>query len=230
MSEINGNKARSLSVANLQRVYTIVVSLAITESLRRWLTAYGDTGQLPTMASTVAVISLLFTVVPFYHGANRYLEATYVTNERKSKHGTLMLDFLALFFEGIIFFVLAMLIGKTDVFFTILGGLFIFDALWVWFTDLTLVNQSDKVPNFYKWASINVISACGIFISIWSNLLNLSFWRFENAQVIAVGGIAVLRTIYDYKSVWKFYYPPVDQELLPAPRPAPIPKGSQSRE
>jgi len=124
-------KAREMSISNLQRLYTVVMSLAIAESLRRLLSGYGDTGQPPDFASAVAVFSLLITAIPFYHGANRYLEATYITGERKTKSQSLVFDFIALFLEGLIFFMLAVVIKNTPVFYTTLAILFIFDSIWV---------------------------------------------------------------------------------------------------
>lgn len=219
------DKARERSVSNLQRLYTVVISLAITEGLRRLLSDFSNTGTLPDMYSTIAFFSLLVTIIPFYHGANRYLDATYVTGERTAKSEALMLDFIAIFFEGIVFFILAIMIQNIKIFFTILASLYIFDALWVGLTQLTATSDSGKSPNIRIWSAINILAAIFLFVSIWSNLLNWDFWPTQKIQIIAVGGVAILRTVYDYYSVWNFYYPPTDRNkyVVPAPRPAPIP-------
>ena len=104
----NLREARKRSVDNLQRLYTVVISLAVAESLRRLL---GDTPPetIADYKQWLMFASLIFTVVPFYHGANRYLDATYVTGERSAKPIALMVDFVMLFLEGLLFFGLAML-------------------------------------------------------------------------------------------------------------------------
>ena len=97
-SKPNFPEARKRSVDNLQRLYTVVVSLAVAEGLKHLLIP--KTGVPITSTDWLLFSSLLATVVPFYHGANRYLDATYVTNERKAKHNVLILDFLVLFVEA----------------------------------------------------------------------------------------------------------------------------------
>lgn len=214
-------ESRKRSVDNLQRVYTVVISLAITESLRRLLSDFGDNGQLPEYASVVAVISLIFTIIPFYHGANRYLDSTYVTGERLAKSGALMLDFVAIFIEGVTFFILSLLIKSTIIFFTVLAALFLFDSFWVWLTRLTSNSEVDKGLEYKLWATINIVSALFLLVSFWSNVFNWSFWTSPMVQVSAAGITAITRTIFDYVTVWNFYYPPPDKKyIMPIPRPA----------
>src|SRR6476661_3705790 len=80
---------RTRSVDNLQRLYTVVISLALTEYLRRLLTQSAEANEATGYNGWLMFVSLIFTVVPFYHGANRYLDATYVTGERAAKPGAL---------------------------------------------------------------------------------------------------------------------------------------------
>lgn len=115
------------------------------------------------------------------------------------------------------------------VFYTLLAFLFIYDAVWVGFTNLTATGADDRVPQYTKWATVNLISSLAIILFIWSNLLNWEFWPQLFIKRISVVIVAVVGTIYDYKSVWYFYYPKKKQNLqeydnIPAPRPAPPPK------
>jgi len=215
--------ARTRSIDNLQRLYTVVVSLAITESLRRLFL----TSQSLTLESAIAVLSLIVTIIPFYHGANRYLDATYVTGERSEpRSGALMFDFIAIFSEALVFFILAVLIADAKTFFSILAGLFMLDAIWVWLTKLYGPTRETYIgPSYTRWAIVNIIFGIFILISIWSNLLNWSFWKSEIVQLIALGFLSILRTILDYGQVWKFYYPLQKgvRDVIPAPLPAPVP-------
>jgi hypothetical protein len=216
-----GDVPRTRSVDNLQRLYTLVVGLALTESLRRLL---ATPPSIP-LADAVAVIALVFTIVPFYHGANRYLDATYVTGERSARSGALMLDFIAIFIEGLLFFVLAVFVSNTSVFFTILAGLLLLDTVWVGLTKLTSTSEPEEGPSYTKWATANLIAAVAILVSVWSNLLNWEFWPTEVVRSVALVAIAIIRSAMDYLFVWKFYFPPPanSHQLIPAPWPARVP-------
>jgi len=213
--------ARTRSVDNLQRLYTVVISLAITEALRRIAAP-----PTPTYNSWLILLSLIATVVPFYHGANRYLDSTYVTGERAALHFALMIDFLFLFFEGLLFFVLAMNSGSREAFYTWLAGLFVFDIVWVSFAHMAALREGEADPGFYRWAMMNVIATIALLLFLWSNLLKWEFWPTDLTKNIALCAVVFLRTVYDYKNVWSFYYPRAQDrpyDRLVAPRPAPAP-------
>jgi hypothetical protein len=222
------DKARTRSVDNLQRLYTVVVSLAVTESLRRLLTPLVTPNmEPPGYDSWMMFVSFLVTVVPFYHGANRYLDATYVTGERRATTHALMIDFIALFLEGLLLFGCAMLVGNAKGFYTLLGCIFVFDAIWVGFTRLTVLVEDGERPSYKIWAGVNLAAAAALFVSFWSNILRWDFWSSALAANLAALGIAIGRTVYDYVSVWSFYYPDDAKSgagLIPAPLPAPPPQ------
>jgi hypothetical protein len=205
------NRARELSVNNLQRLYAIVMSLSIAESLRRLLSDLGDKGILPELGASVAVFSLLVTAIPYYHGANRYLEATYITGERQAKSQTLIFDFLALFIEGLIFFTLAVVIKNISIFFTLLAILYIYDSLWVGITHLTTIKEQ-RPANIRSWMLANFVAAIMLLIFVWSNLFNQAFWSSNFALILALGATALIRTMYDYYSTWDFYFPQSTKE------------------
>lgn len=96
-------KARERSVNNLQRLYAIVVSLSIAYTLKgliEVISASGLTNIVEYYNELFMFISFIFIVIPFFHGANRYLDATYVTGERNATHYGLLVDFIALFCRG----------------------------------------------------------------------------------------------------------------------------------
>ena len=191
------DKARTRSVDNLQRLYTVVVSLAVTESLKGLLSNVSSRGVLPTYDRWLMFVSLIVTVIPFYHGANRYLDATYVTGERSARYSALMPDFIALFTEGLLLFVLAMVSNNENIFYTALAGLLILDTIWVGTTNLTASTESDKVPRFVIWALINVIAACLLCLFVWSHLFDIPIWKSLIARSIALMVVVMLRTVID---------------------------------
>jgi hypothetical protein len=200
------DKARELSVVNLQRLYAIVMSLAIAESLRRLLSDYGNSGSLPAFASSVAVVSLLITAVPYFHGANRYLEAMYITGESQVNSGTLMVDFVALFVEGLIFFVLAVVIDQTRVFVTILALLFLFSSVWIGVRYVAAI-KGRKPPVIVSWPIANLVAAICLLTLVWSELPRWSPWPPAIFMSVALGVTSLARTVYDYYSGWDFYMP-----------------------
>ena len=201
------DKARELSISNLQRLYAMVMSLAVAESLRRLLSDYGDKGELPEFASIVAVFSLLITAIPYFHSANRFLEATYITGEHQVKSVTLMFDFVQLFVEGIIFFVLAVVIKRPQVFFTTLAILFVSSSVWIVVRYLTTTKEN-KPPIIWSWPFANFMAAICLLILVWPNLLGWNPWPSSTAMSVALGATALIRTVYDYYSSWDFYLPP----------------------
>ena len=205
-------EGRKRSVDNLQRLYSVVVSLAVTEMLRRVLV--GSSSALTPDLSKISVeqwlmmVSFLFTIVPFYHGANRYLDATYITGERKAQRSALLIDFVFLFIEGVLFFVLAEFIGDQRAFYSTLAALLALDAIWVGLStklwSLPSAGGADTSDTrYWPWAIMNVLAVTIIWVSARSNL-----WPDTTVQSITLAGCAILRTVFDYILVFRFYYPP----------------------
>lgn len=216
--------ARKRSIDNLQRIYTFVVSLAVAESLRRTLLTPANTVELVWSNKWLMCISLIVTLVPFYHGANRYLDATYVTEEmRATSRYALMVDFFALFLHGLLLFGLALYVNNPDYhpFYTGLGIVLVIDAIWVFFTSLVTEeirdqtiqqssdqNQKSSKPKYYAWGIINLITAAILFTSTWSAL-----WPEGMVRNHALAAIVIVRTVVDYWLSFDFYYPPVPDSV-----------------
>jgi uncharacterized membrane protein YbaN (DUF454 family) len=220
-AEVNDRmeKARERSVNNLQRLYTVVISLAITVSLKNLFEDVFGYGPHPGRGLLVfsgyyehllRFISFIVTVVPFFHGANRYLDETYVTGESKARRYALLIDFIALFLEGLGIFVLAMYARIDNNFYAVLTGVLLFDIVWVLSTYITA--EGDK-PKIKWWAVVNILTVFAIFIFLWSSL-----WPNETVRSWMLMFICVVRTALDYMLVWPLYYP--DYTEIPAPYPA----------
>lgn len=217
---IDFTEGRKRSVDNLQRLYSVVISLAVTEMLRRVLLA-NTSNTVPDLSKValeqwLMLISFLFTVVPFYHGASRYLDATYITKERFAPRAALLIDFIFLFVEGVLFFVLAEFIGNQQAFYSTLAILLALDAIWVGLsTKLWSISPEDHEDprsssrtRYWPWAIVNVIALVAIWVSARTNI-----WLDGPTQSISLAGITVLRTILDYVLVFRFYYPPDYSEI-----------------
>ena len=214
------NEARKRSVDNLQRLFTVVISLALTGALSNVFSGYlKNNGGFPTIIELLPVLGLIITIIPFYHGANRYLDSTYVTGERTAKQWALIIDFVALFVEGLAFFIISMFISKQAIFYFSMGLLLIFDFIWIQITKWMASSATDYGAKYIAWATANFAAAGFLILFSCTNMVN------------SVSGMAWLtfiilfiRTAIDYITVWDFYYPPdKDKYIMPVPRPA-IPK------
>lgn len=202
--------ARKRSVDNLQRLYTFVISLAVAESLRRTLLSATGTAEFVWSNKWLMSLSLIVTVIPFYHGANRYLDATYVTDERAAKRYGLMIDFFFFFIHAFGMFILALLITNDPTliatndtyFFYGLAALLALDVVWVTVALFAITDRSAhaelpyKELPYYVWAPINLVAVIIMYFLIrkmlWDWLLLLLF----------------LRSVVDYILAHEFYYPP----------------------
>ena len=203
-------EARKRSVDNLQRLYAFVVGLAVTESLRRVLAGLGPNGQLPDLDKVLMVWSLMLTIVPFYHGSNRYLDYTYVTGERSGARSSLMFDFIMTFCEGLFFFVLALLTFDENLFYFVLAGLLVFDAFWASTTNLAAPRanwRESSIPNVNRWAIMNLACAIVLAVVVWSGNLVGQGWSAVISKSILLSATVMVRTVLDYKLLWSFYYP-----------------------
>lgn len=209
-------KARERSVNNLQRLYTVVISLAITVSLKNLFEDVFGYETTPGKGilnfpgyceHLLRFISFIFTVVPFFHGANMYLDETYVTVKSKARRYALLIDFVAFFLEGLGIFVLAMYARIDNNFYAIMSGVLLFDIVWVLSTYITA--EGDK-PKIKWWAVVNIITVFTIFIFLWSSL-----WPNDVLKSWMLMFICVVRTALDYILVWPLYYPEI-----PVPFPA----------
>jgi len=203
-------QARTRSVDNLQRLYTFVVSLAFAESLRRSLLTTTNNVDLSTSNSGkwMMCAGLIITAIPFYHGANRYLDATYVTGERSSKTRlSLMIDFFFVFLQALLMFTLALLItagapeDETNhkLFYWGLAALLSIDILWILITRKTTDDAPSppKTIQFRKWAILNIFAA----------LIILLFVYFAKWECLLL--LLMVRTAVDYLIAHDFYYPPI---------------------
>ena len=199
------SEAQKRSVDNLQRLYAIVVSLAMAEVLTHVFNRH-------TAVSIFEAAVFLSIVVPFYHGAHRYLDDTYVLGLRSAKSFALILDFWGLFIEALLLFLLALLV-ESEWFFIILLVLLLWDTCWVGLTQLTaastpLSNEVYKKPFHYAWwAILNGITIVLVFFTVFSRLISVALWNTDNLRIGAACGLVVVRTVLDYILVWDFYYP-----------------------
>lgn len=197
------------SVDSLERIYSVVVALAVTIAIQRFL--FNSDGRLrpwegPDGAHVYfelspSIIAFVLTIVPFYHGMNRHLDQIYI--ERvvpDGKEGFLLLDFVAFFLESCLLVAFASLVAHGDAAFVVLIILFAGDLIWA--AVAHGIHYGEWKLTTLRWSAINFIAVVILLVVYYSNV-------FESGAVRswALCGTVILRTVADYVFCWRFYFP-----------------------
>ena len=98
------------TVDNLQRIFSIVLALALAEALKQFV---ADKATRPEDRAIhwdrlMALIAFLLLLIPFYHGMGRYYFEVYHTKDLPRPYSLhLMIDSLAFTVEATLFFVMS---------------------------------------------------------------------------------------------------------------------------
>lgn len=201
---MTSEKTIERSIDTLQRVYAIIIALAVNEGIKRTFLK-GGAGELElTKAHIPEFIAFIFTSVPFVHGMNRHLDNTLTLIRKKEKRkwfGVLIMDFSVFMFESCLIFLLAASVISGIFFFKLLMVLLLVDLVW------TIVIWSVTKTVVWQWALVN-----GVTVVLGCLLI---YFRWLEPPVInyVLMAIAILRTIGDYLLSWDFYFPEESQEL-----------------
>jgi hypothetical protein len=198
------------SVDLLERLYAVIIGLALTEGLKNAVLSANTA--LPQSSifektfrpETWPILALLFTIIPFFHGANRHLDDVYVFRRSSAKDFALVLDFLFLFSEGTVFYWMALVTSDASYFFRIYVFLLALDIAWGCAVFFYTENGWQGVK---KWVVINLVTVALAGILIATPLLG------QIARIHALGLLALARSAFDYVFQWKFYYPPEDSSM-----------------
>lgn len=205
-AELDG-PALTLSVQSLQKVYAFIIALAVGNSLTKLLidprTQAPDMNRLLTEGGLL-FLSFMVTLVPFFHGMNRHLDDVYVFGvmPKTPRHPrptprphAIMLDLFIFILEAGLLYLMASAVLDTQSFFLLFATLLGVDVLWAIVT--WLITRSKAI----KWAAINAVTCLAVLVG--RGLTHLS----PQSLLILLTSIALLRTVFDYSSNWKFYFP-----------------------
>jgi hypothetical protein len=196
---IEPGKVIERSVDSIQKIYAVVIALAISQAIQSLLKGSNATtdlnlGQLSS--GLPGFVAFLVTLVPFWHGMNRHLDRCYLEKTHAVVQGALLLDFVIFFVEAIFLFAAGWSLRSGIVTFYCLGSLLWIDMLWAFVSHQ--IHFPGRKSHAVKWSTINVIS---IVVAV----LIVAFPFQGKPLVLAV--IAVLRSIVDYALCWDFYFP-----------------------
>lgn len=193
-------EARKRSVDNLQRLYAVVMGLALTETLRAFAKDPG--------AMLGVLLGFVATIVPFFHGMHRHLDDTYVLGWNEATDVTLMVDLGYLLAHSVGFVVLSQVVTEPLKFYPGIALILTADAFWVVYTffrtDRTSVGELvyGKKADHLWWLRTNVLAAASLAALTWQPLVPLVGEHFTLATVILV-----VRGFADYALAWKLYFP-----------------------
>lgn len=209
---MNAELARSTqrSVDSVANIYAIVIGLALTQAIETLIAKGIGTGigldYRNIVEGVPAFISLLVTLVPFWHGMNRHLDRCYITKATASvAHQAILFDFFVFFIEAILLFVSGWALRTGLISFYCLGALLAVDVVWGFISHQ--IHFRGHKSHVTRWASINVVA---IFVGYLVGAL-----PFEG-KPWALMVVALRRTIADYSLCSNFYFPTTVQK---APEP-----------
>jgi hypothetical protein len=209
--EAINRERRKSSADNLERLYTIMAGLCLATAVAHLLSE--TTGQNTPDALSVLVanvrlrydvapmfVALLITLLPFYHGANRYIFDTYVLGAGglPSAPGA-MLDFAFFFVQAMLFYAMALVVADGAAFYALLVVLLLSDCIW---SALAVVARRADWSNAKLWLALNLVTSLVVIIALvgpgWPN--GIGKWA-------VLAGVAVIRTACDYLMGRQFYWP-----------------------
>lgn len=124
-------KKRSDSVQSLISLYTVVIGVALTYSITGLFESAKGLASI-TSSSICLFIAFIATLFPFFHGALRHLNDSYIHNTNNNiKNTALIIDFILLFLHALCFVILSLLIKLPAQFAWVLFLLLCFDVFWV---------------------------------------------------------------------------------------------------
>jgi hypothetical protein len=191
---------QATSVRHLQGLYSVVVAIALTLAVERLLPGSGSQTIRPH--SVPLFVALLVTIVPFYHGTLRHLDDVYIEKRgRGYRSGAVLLDFFALFIEGCLLLGLGAVIAQPRPFGWLLLSLLLFDIAWAIFTRAVLAT-SDVPKTPLNWLRVNAVAA--VVLSLYLAIMSVAGVGSPSLEA-GILAIALLRSIADYLTSWRFY-------------------------
>lgn len=194
----------------LENFYSFLIGFALTQATMKLVDAWIASGwDRRTLGQCVLFVSLIVTIVPFYQGMNRFLYATHVVRpieKPKSRSSPMLFDIYAFLLMSCIIFAMGRFLGDPTIFFYLWTLLLCTDVAW---TVIVWRIQKGRAPiwarNNLIWLVLAWVYWASVNWTAWPNVVPV-----EDRNALAYGFVffEVLRTAFDYRINWKFYFPP----------------------
>lgn len=187
------------SVDSLQKIYAVVIALAIAQAIQSLLKdpvsgTLLERNQI--LVGLPAFIALLVTLVPFWHGMNRHLDRCYLEKKSAVAQGGILLDFATFFIEASLLFAAGWSLRSGIYSFIALGFLLLVDMVWGFISHT--IHFPGQKSHVRRWSAIN-LGAIVLAILVVT-------YAFQPKTIVLMV-IAIVRTIVDYWLCWDFYFP-----------------------
>ena len=199
------------SVDSLQKIYAVVIALAIGQAIQTLVLDPGThafTFDPKTIYHLPAFLAFVVVLVPFYHGMNRHLDSCYIENVSQAPVGALLFDFFIFFVEASLLFAVAPSVRAGLDSFMFLGILLVADIFWALVSHW--IHYREISPSILRWAVINFITIVASLSVVLRNDYE------ESSKMWLLFLLAVARSVADYWSCWAFYFPGSRHASAPA--------------
>lgn len=193
------DEAIQSTVKRLEWIYGVVIALSVNQAFMQFF-APNHMGVCGIQwARFWSLVSILLLVIPFFQGMGRYLDKMYVRKQPDKWYGLwLLLDCVAFMVEAAFFFALTRYLPPDRwVQFAVAISLLLFcDVLWGTFV------WKFRTPLISSWVIVNLCTIPLLAAILVCFRSTTSWW-----PVSLVLGVVLARTIADYSTGWKFYFP-----------------------
>lgn len=194
------------SVNSLQWFYTIVLSLAVVQAVNGIIEVNTTNLNITfNFANLPQFFSFIVILIPFYQGANRYLDDTYICKKNHVSPFAGLIDFLFFFIEALVFYFMALSIFKPKAFYIGVLVVLLIDVIWLMFVYCANKEIFQKIK---YWLTINVITFTILIIVLICPLMGNYIKNWLSMALL------IIRTLVDYWLVWSFYWPALDSISL----------------
>jgi hypothetical protein len=201
------------SVTFFQRVFQITVALAIGESFKQFVADESHrTAERHLFWERIpALLSFIFTIIPFFHGMSRYFYVNYLRLEVDVSEVyafQLLFDGLSFLVESAFFFMLsrALVLARFQEFASYLISLLLFDSFWSLFASLPFEAKiSFIVSNF------TLVALIWLALDTMRNLLvgaseeDQKRTRLRTSSFVA--SVSFVAFVVGYAVSWQWYFP-----------------------
>jgi len=198
------------AVSPLMTLYAVIVGLALTEGLTRFLrlgTPNWPNSALRSMLRALPLfVVFVSTLARFFHGALLHVELCYRPGAGYLKYrgGSALLDFLGFAVEGALFFVMSVLLFRPRAFlvsYALVAGV---DVVWALLSESAMqLPESPGRRHAKTWWHLNLVVCVFLLVLFW-----LDRWARFPGWIVGwsiFGAVAVV-TYLDYKTLWNFYF------------------------
>lgn len=194
-------------VDNLSRMYAVIVGLAVVEALKKFLnvvptgSAKNGVGPQPKWTFFPEALATFFTILAFFHGMNRYMDATYLPGPGKSFDRStmylLMFDFSMFFAEACLLLAVGLtLCSEGLATYKALILLFVYDGVW-------------SALQYFYYDGANTLNWMVLDFAVAAVLLGLILARrpgtYWKARILCL--VCLAKIVVDYYLGWSFYFP-----------------------